>query len=491
MTSAGSTLGGRYRLTSPIAAGGMGEVWRAVDELLGREVAVKLLRSHVAADPSFRDRFRAEARITAGLADPGIAQVFDYGESDGAAYLIMELVIGEPLAAILARHGALDPQVALDVVQQTARGLYAAHRAGVIHRDIKPGNLLVTEDGQVKITDFGIARALEAAPLTRTGIVLGTARYVSPEQASGSALTSASDIYSLGVVAYECLAGRPPFAAETQVALAIKHINEQPPPLPAAVPPPVRALVSDMLAKQPAARPASGPDLVNRVAALREALTGLGEAVTGTALHTLTDPGGFPVWGSRTPPATRNRPAVPSTPAASRIAPATTDAMTRAGRPRTAPYSRPHGAAGRTVGHGVRRRRRVAVIGAAAGCAAAVAVGGVLMFPAGRPETPTFATTSPPPVSPPLSPSPRPTTAITWPTTPKASNPVPPAASAKPSAVPSATVSTSAPPTQQPSSAPSPSPTPTPTPTPASTPSEVPTPSVSPTDTGPPDEVGT
>ncbi|WP_431998784.1 protein kinase domain-containing protein [Sphaerimonospora mesophila] len=478
MTSADSMLSGRYRLTSPIAAGGMGEVWRAVDELLGREVAVKLLRSHVAADPSFRDRFRAEARITAGLADPGIAQVFDYGESNGDAYLVMELVIGEPLSAILARHGALDPQVALDVVEQTARGLYAAHRAGVIHRDIKPGNLLVTEDGQVKITDFGIARALEAAPLTRTGIVLGTAQYVSPEQASGSSLTPASDIYSLGVVAYECLAGRPPFAAETQVALAIKHINEPPPPLPAAVPHPVRALVLDMLAKQPGLRPASGPDLMNRVAALREAPAG-----TVTALHTLTDPDGFPMRGVRT--ATAPTPVMPGRPA--EMAPTAPHTASMAGRTRPA--------AGRAVRNGAGRRRRVTAIGAAAGCAAAVAVGGVLALSTTGSETPTVpvGTPSRSPVapSPSFSPSARATIPATRPTTPKTTHPVTPVASAEPSAVPSATVSTSAPPTQQPSPAPSSSPTPSPTPTPTPAPSESPAPSVSPTDTGPPDEVGT
>lgn len=482
MTSADSILNGRYRLTSPIAAGGMGEVWRAVDELLGREVAVKLLRSHVAADQSFRDRFRAEARITAGLADPHIAQVFDYGESDGDAYLVMELVIGEPLSAILARHGALDPQVALDVVEQTARGLYAAHRAGVIHRDIKPGNLLVTESGQVKITDFGIARALEAAPLTRTGIVLGTARYISPEQASGSSLTPASDIYSLGVVAYECLAGRPPFAAESEVALAIKHMNEAPPPLPAAVPPPVRALVFDMLAKQPDRRPATGPDLMNRVVALKGA-----QASTDTALHALTDPDGFPMRGTRTGAA--STPAGPGGPA--EMTPTAPRAASAAGRPRPA--------SGRAVGNGADRRRRATVIGVTAACAGAVAVGSLLALNLRERETPTVPVGTPsqssvepsPSPSPAFSPSPRATVPATRPTTPKTTYPVTPVASAEPSAVPSATVSTSAPPTQQPSPAPSSSPTPSPTPTPTPEPSETPTPSVSPTDTGPPDEEGT
>ncbi|MGV9536539.1 protein kinase domain-containing protein [Streptosporangium sandarakinum] len=244
-------LGGRYRPLGRIATGGMGEVWRARDELLGREVAVKLLRRHVAADPDFRERFRMEARIAAGLSDPGIAQVFDYGEADDVAYLVMELVPGDSLATILKRSGRLSVEDTLDMVEQTARALAAAHRSGIIHRDIKPGNLLVTETGTVKITDFGIARALEAAPMTQTGTVLGTAQYVSPEQASGERLTVATDVYSLGVVAYECLAGRPPFVSETQVAIALMHIGQEPPPLPESVPQAVRDLVMRCLAKDP------------------------------------------------------------------------------------------------------------------------------------------------------------------------------------------------------------------------------------------------
>lgn len=293
-----TVLGGRYRLTSPIAAGGMGEVWRADDELLGREVAIKLLGRHVAGDATFRERFRSEARITAALTDHGIAQVFDYGETDDVAYLVMELVKGEPLSAVLARSGALGTEVMLDVVEQTAGGLHAAHRAGVIHRDVKPGNLLVTETGQIKITDFGIARALEAAPLTATGLVLGTAQYVSPEQASGDTLTPASDVYSLGVVAYECLAGRPPFTAETPVALALRHLNDTPPPLPGNVPAPVAALVMSMLAKDPAARPETGRPLIDRVRGLRGAVAGT--AASTAVLGSLTAPQGFPAAGGPT-----------------------------------------------------------------------------------------------------------------------------------------------------------------------------------------------
>lgn len=285
-------LRNRYLLISRIATGGMGEVWRARDELLGREVAVKILRSHIYADLTFRERFRNEARITAALADPGVAQIFDYGEQDDLAYLVMELVHGEPLSAILARNGAIGPEVTLDVVHQTAKALHAAHSAGIIHRDIKPGNLLVTPDGAIKVTDFGIARALEAAPVTQTGTVLGTAQYVSPEQAQGFALTPSTDLYSLGVVAYECLAGRTPFRADSQVAIALLHLNEQPPPLGVDVPAPVRELVMSLLAKAGAAPGDRAGAVRPRLRAARVA----GRSVAqGAELSMLTDPGGFRV----------------------------------------------------------------------------------------------------------------------------------------------------------------------------------------------------
>ncbi|MFD2356771.1 serine/threonine-protein kinase [Nonomuraea ferruginea] len=163
-----------------------------------------------------------------GLADPGIAQIFDYGEQADRAYLVMELVHGEPLSTILVRNGPLGAEVTLDVLHQTAKALHAAHSSGVIHRDIKPGNLLVTHEGTIKVTDFGIARAMEAAPVTQTGTVLGTAQYVSPEQAQGLPLTPSTDLYSLGVVAYECLSGRAPFHGDSAVAIALRHLGEQP-----------------------------------------------------------------------------------------------------------------------------------------------------------------------------------------------------------------------------------------------------------------------
>jgi tRNA A-37 threonylcarbamoyl transferase component Bud32 len=258
--SVGSLLADRYEITAPIAVGGMGEVWRARDRVLDRTVAAKVLRSEYMSDPSFLARFRNEARHTAALTHPNIASVYDYGETmddtgtQQLAFLVMEFVEGHPLVTILHDEHRLPPDWTLHVLGQSAEGLSAAHRAGVVHRDIKPGNLIVRPDGVVKLTDFGIAQARDAAPLTRTGMVVGTAQYLSPEQAQGLEVTAASDVYSLGVVAYECLSGERPFDGASQVAIALAHINRPPPPLPADVPPAVRLLVERALAKDPADR---------------------------------------------------------------------------------------------------------------------------------------------------------------------------------------------------------------------------------------------
>jgi eukaryotic-like serine/threonine-protein kinase len=280
-------LAGRYRLTDRIAAGGMGEVWRAEDSLLNRAVAVKLLPTGRAGDEAFLARFRAEARFAASLSHAGIARVYDYGESSefGGAYLVMELVNGEPLSAILARAGALSPDATLDIISQSARALDVAHQSGIVHRDIKPGNLLVAAGGTTKITDFGIATAVAAAQashLTETGMVMGTAMYVSPEQATGAKVTDSSDIYSLGVVAYECLAGHPPFTASEPLAIAFAHKHEPVPALPPDVPQPVSDLVYHMLAKTPEERPASMRAVADRADMLRGALA-LGETAESAA----------------------------------------------------------------------------------------------------------------------------------------------------------------------------------------------------------------
>jgi serine/threonine-protein kinase len=339
-------LAGRYRLTDRIAVGGMGEVWRGEDDLLTRSVAVKLLPTGRAGDEAFLARFRAEARYAASLSHPGIARVYDYGESAefGGAYLVMELVNGEPLSAILARAGRLPPDAMLDIVSQAARALDAAHEAGIVHRDIKPGNLLVAAGGTTKITDFGIATvvaAAQASHLTETGMVMGTAMYVSPEQATGAKVTEASDIYSLGVVAYECLAGHPPFTASEPLAIAFAHKHEPVPALPPDVPQPVSDLVYHMLAKTPEERPASVRVVADRADVLRDTLA-MGESAKP----------GYP-GGTR-----------------SDLPAATTGAWPGAGDPGPA---RPRGPRGSH--RSTRRRRLVAAGSTAALCAAAAAAG--------------------------------------------------------------------------------------------------------------------
>ena len=265
----GLTFGGRYELSSRVAIGGMGEVWQATDLVIGRTVAIKILKDEYLGDPGFFERFRAEARHAALVNHEGIANVFDYGEEEGSAFLVMELVPGEALSTILERDRVLPTDKVLDIVAQTASALQAAHAAGLVHRDIKPGNLLITPDGRVKITDFGIARIADQVPLTATGQVMGTVQYLSPEQASGHPASPSTDIYSLGIVAYEALAGRRPFTGESQVAIAMAQINETPPDLPSTIPEPVRKLVYSCIAKKPAERPASAAALAQAARALR------------------------------------------------------------------------------------------------------------------------------------------------------------------------------------------------------------------------------
>ena len=267
--TSGITLGGRFQLTDRIAIGGMGEVWKARDLVLGRIVAIKILKEEYTGDPGFLNRFRAEARHTALLNHPGIANVFDYGEEEGSAYLVMELVPGQPLSAIIERDKVLSPDRTLSIIGQTATALAVAHHQGLVHRDVKPGNLLIMPDGKVKITDFGIARIADQVPLTATGQVMGTAQYLAPEQATGQQATGSSDIYALGVIGYELLAGRRPFSGESQIAIALAQVNDTPPPLPDSIPEPVRALVMSMLAKDPSDRPADAESLALAVAAIR------------------------------------------------------------------------------------------------------------------------------------------------------------------------------------------------------------------------------
>jgi serine/threonine-protein kinase len=242
-----------------LAAGGMGEVWAARDLLLDRAVAVKVLGGAFAGDSRAAERLRREARAAGRVEHPAIARVLDLGEDGGRPYLVMELLEGESLAERIARTGPMDPAEAAGVVAAVAGALEAAHRAGIVHRDVKPGNVFLTSDGQVKVLDFGIARAAGDATLT-TGDLIGTAAYLAPERALGHRATAASDVYALGVVLYELLAGRRPFEAGSNIELAMAHVNAEPVPLALAAPstpPSLAAACERAMAKDPAARPRS------------------------------------------------------------------------------------------------------------------------------------------------------------------------------------------------------------------------------------------
>lgn len=300
MLTSGTSMGGRYQLTERIASGGMGDVWKAEDTVLGRTVAVKVLQPAMLEEPGFAQRFRAEARVMATINHPGVVQVYDYGESsvDGGgsvAFLVMEYVEGEPLSQVLNSVGRLTAARTMDLIAQTGDALQASHERGIVHRDVKPGNLLVRPNGKLVLTDFGISRSAMSGNLTQVGSVLGTASYVSPEQASGNrSITPASDVYSLGVVAYQCLAGNRPFVGESPIEVAMKHINEEPPPLPPDVPENVRAVVVRAMAKEVAARWPSARAMAEaaRAAAAGRPVAGGGTAVLSQSGPTAVIPGG-------------------------------------------------------------------------------------------------------------------------------------------------------------------------------------------------------
>ncbi|WP_435826887.1 protein kinase domain-containing protein [Micromonospora chersina] len=323
MLTQGVVLSERYRLDERIATGGMGAVWKCTDTLLGREVAVKVLLPSLVADPEFTTRFHAEARMLAALRHPGIVQVHDFGSAtlaDGSqvSYLVMEYVDGEPLVTWIRRAGRLDPASTMSVVAQAAHALHAAHLAGIVHRDVKPGNLLVKRDGTVVLVDFGIARASTMAGITAAHMVLGTASYMSPEQAAGQPVSPVTDVYALGAVAYFCLAGRPPFDGDNPLQVAMRHVQDEPPPLVGA-PPAVVEVVGRALAKRPADRFPSALALAEAAQDARDAtLAALpvpprppwavaGPAVPGAAVLPAPapipgPPGGTPPTGQ--PPAT-------------------------------------------------------------------------------------------------------------------------------------------------------------------------------------------
>ncbi len=292
MALAGVALGGRYVLDHQIGHGGYGEVWHATDTVLGRPVAVKLLYPRYAQWSEALARFQAEARHAGALSHENIAQVYDYGEAaDGRPpYLVMELIDGPSLEGALA-DGPLDACRTMDIVAQAAAGLQAAHEAGMIHRDVKPANLLLAPGGIIKITDFGVARTVGSLPVTATGELIGTPGYLAPERVAGEQATPASDLYSLGMVAYECLAGAPPFAG-TPLVVALAHRDRPLPPLPSSVAAGVSAFVLRLTAKDPAWRPDGAAEV----------------AVWAACCAMASVPGRLRCISGRTPPLGRRRP---------------------------------------------------------------------------------------------------------------------------------------------------------------------------------------
>ncbi len=259
MEMIGRQIGGRYRLDAPLGEGGMATLWRALDQQLDREVAVKILRPQYSADPGFAGRFRQEARSAASLSHPNIVSVYDYGtDPDGETqFIVMELVNGRDLASILRERGRVSVNDAVQVAIGVASALEAAHRRGIVHRDVKPGNILITNEGDVKVTDFGIARAVSEASMTVTGTTLGSVHYFSPEQARGDEVTGRSDVYALGIVLYEMLTGRRPFEGESAAGVALKRLTEDPPrPMIAGqpLPPGLEAILRRALERDPARR---------------------------------------------------------------------------------------------------------------------------------------------------------------------------------------------------------------------------------------------
>jgi eukaryotic-like serine/threonine-protein kinase len=290
-------LGGRYELQDRVGAGGFSEVWRAHDRVLDRPVAIKLLDEKYARDPEALARFRAEAHNAGCLSHGNIARVYDFGEPEPEhpAHLVMELVDGPALSDVL-ENGPIDPASCMDIIAQAASGLHEAHERGLVHRDVKPANLLLSADA-VKVADFGISHAVDSAALTMTGVVIGSPGYVAPERAAGASATPASDLYALGVVAYECLVGAPPFAG-TGLEVALAHVNQPFPRLPEQVPAPVAAFVEELTSKDPSRRPPDAATVARTACRLRDDLLarhGFVGAVGAEAAQ------GWPELGAREP----------------------------------------------------------------------------------------------------------------------------------------------------------------------------------------------
>jgi eukaryotic-like serine/threonine-protein kinase len=304
--TANQIYGGRYEVLSRAGTGGMAEVYRARDDLLGREVALKVLSDRFAGDRSFVERFRREAQSAANLSHPNIVSLYDYGAENGSYFIVMEFIDGMALSDLIDREGALMPERAADIASEVAGALQRAHSAGLVHRDIKPGNIMITTSGQTKVTDFGIARALTRdgdQTVTQTGMVIGTAAYLSPEQAQGNPVDARSDVYSLGCVLYEMLTGRAPFEGDSPLSVAYKHVRESPRPPSAQnpdVPSELDAIVMKAMAKNPDNRYESAAEMQQDLQAYLQghpvlATPLLAEdtmvAAPGAGTQVLTDPG--------------------------------------------------------------------------------------------------------------------------------------------------------------------------------------------------------
>jgi beta-lactam-binding protein with PASTA domain/predicted Ser/Thr protein kinase len=271
---AGTVIDGRYRVVSRLGSGGMADVYLAQDQQLGRNVALKMLHRRFSEDPGFVERFRREAQAAAGLQHPNVVGVYDRGDYDGTYYIAMEHLSGRSLKQLIRQEAPLDPIRAVDLTLQLLKAARFAHRHGVIHRDLKPHNAIVDESDHVKVTDFGIARA-GASDMTETGSIMGTAQYLSPEQAQGHAVSETSDLYSVGVILYELLTGRVPFDAESAVTIALKHVSEAPTAptqLNPAIPPALEEVVLWTLNKNPADRPRNADELITALEAARAAI---------------------------------------------------------------------------------------------------------------------------------------------------------------------------------------------------------------------------
>jgi serine/threonine-protein kinase len=328
--SPGIVLNGRYQLTQRIAAGGMGEVWRGSDLLLHREVAVKVLLPALMADQEFITRFRTEARMMAALRHPGIVQVYDYGENATAGddrfdFLVMEYIEGTPLTKRIQQTGRLGVAETMTIVAQVAEALQAAHEAGIIHRDVKPSNLLVRPAGAIVLVDFGVARSAGITSITSTNVVMGSAHYMAPEQAEGKPVSAATDVYALGAVAFSCLAGRPPYVGDNPLAVLAQLIHGQPPVLPGDIPAAAGAVVLRALAREPGQRFPSAAALAEAARAVAAQPGGAVARAYGSATPGQTYGSATPgqTYGSGTPGQTFGSaaPVQPSAPAYGAAAP--------------------------------------------------------------------------------------------------------------------------------------------------------------------------